>query len=138
MGSGVVYWYNKKQKSITLSSVEAEYIAVSMATCEAIWLQKLLGALFVQKIETTVIHYDNQSCIKLSKALIFHDSSKNIDIKYHFIRGCVQRKIVQLHNIPTDEQVADILMKALGKARLIFFIDKLGVRQNTFLAKREC
>ena len=61
-----------------------------MATCEAIWIQKLLVSLFGQKVETTVIHCDNQSCIKLFENPVFHDRSKHIDIKYHFIRDCVQ------------------------------------------------
>jgi hypothetical protein len=68
-----------------LSSVEAEYMATSMATCEAIWLQKLLVALFDQELEPTIIHYDNQSGIKPSENRIFHDRSKHIDIMYHFI-----------------------------------------------------
>ena len=79
---------------MALSSAEAEYIAASMVTCEAIWLQKLLVALFGQKVETTVIHYDNQSCIKLSKNPVFHDRSKHIDIRYHFIRDYVQWGVV--------------------------------------------
>ena len=90
LGSGVVSWFSRKQKFVALSSAEAEYIAASMATCEAIWLRKLLVASFGQKIESTVIHCDNQSCIKLSENLVFHDRSKHIDIKYHFIRDCVQ------------------------------------------------
>jgi len=138
LGSGVVSWFSRMQKSVALSSAEAEYIAASMATCEAIWLRKLLVALFGQKVETTVIHCDNQSCIKLSENPVFHDRSKHIDIRYHFIRDCVQRGIVQLQYIPTDEQVAEILTKALGKAKFIFFKDKMGVLQNSFLAKREC
>ncbi|KAH9292825.1 hypothetical protein KI387_042000, partial [Taxus chinensis] len=137
LGSGVVSWFSRKQKSVALSSSEAEYIAASMATCEAIWLRKLLVALFGQKVETTVIHCDNQSCIKLSENPVFHDRSKHIDIRYHFIRDCVQRGIVQLQYIPTEEQVADILTKALGKEKFIFFRDKMGVVQNNFLAKRE-
>ena len=67
---------------------------MSMATCEAIWLHKLLVALFGQKVETIVIHCDNQSCIKISENPVFHDKSKHIDIKYHFIRDCVQREKV--------------------------------------------
>lgn len=66
MGSRVVSWYSRKQKSMALSFAEAEYIVASMATCEIIWLRKLLVALFGQRIEMTVIHYDNQSCIRLS------------------------------------------------------------------------
>ena len=103
LGSGVVSWFSRKQKSVALSLAEAEYIAASMATCEAIWLRKLLVASFGQKIESTVIHCDNQSCIKLSENSVFHDRSKHIDIKYHFIRDCVQQGIVQLQYIPTDE-----------------------------------
>lgn len=52
-----------------------------MVTCEAIWLQKLLVALFGQKMESTIIHCDKQSCIKLSDIPIFHDWSKHTDIK---------------------------------------------------------
>lgn len=61
-----------------------------------IWLHKLLVALFGQRVETTVIHYNNHSCIRLAKNHVFHDRSKHIDIRYHFNRDCVQRGIVQL------------------------------------------
>lgn len=90
MGSGVVSWYNRKHKFVALSSVEVEYMAASMVACVAIWIHKLSVALFDQVLETTVIHCDNQSCIKLSENLVFHDQSKQIDIRYHFIRDCVQ------------------------------------------------
>ena len=81
---------------MALSSVEAKYVATNMATCEAISLRKLLIALFSQKVETTMIHCDNQSCIKLSENPVFHDRFKHIDIRYHFIKDCVQRGVVQL------------------------------------------
>ena len=66
---------------MALSSVEAEYMATSQASCEALWLHKLMVDL-----SPTVILCDNQSCIKLSKNLVFHDRLKHIDIRYHFIR----------------------------------------------------
>ncbi|XP_059067515.1 secreted RxLR effector protein 161-like [Cryptomeria japonica] len=59
LGLGAVSWYNRKQKSIALSFVEAEYMAASMATCETIWLQKLLAGLFDMKLDPTVIYCDN-------------------------------------------------------------------------------
>lgn len=90
LGSGVVSWFNKKKNYMALTLVEVKYIAASMATCESLWLWKLLVALFGQKVETIVIHCDNQSCIKLSKNLVFHDRYKYIDIRYHFIKDCVQ------------------------------------------------
>lgn len=119
---------------MALNSVDAEYIATSMATHEAISLWKLSVALFGQRIETSMIRCDNKTCIRLSE----NHRSKHVDIRYHFIKNHVQHKIVQRKYIPIDEQVADILMKALGKVRFIFFRNKLGVTQNTFLAKREC
>jgi hypothetical protein len=136
LGSGVVSWFNRKQKSVALSLQKQN--TWKQAACEAIWLQKLLVALFDQELEPTIIHCDNQSGIKLSENPVFHDRSKHIDIRYHFIRDCVQRGAVQLQYVPTDEQVADILTKALMKGKFVYFRDKMGIVENTFLVKREC
>ena len=89
-------WCNKKQKSVALSSADTEYIAASTASCEVIWLWKLLVNLLKEKMEATNILCDNQSYIKLSENHVFHDRSKHIDIECHFIRDCVQRGTVQL------------------------------------------
>ena len=88
---------------MALSSVEAKYMAASLAACKALWLRKLLLGLFRQELESTVIHCDNQSCIKLSENPMFHDRSKHIDIRYHFVRDCVQREAVRLDYIQTNE-----------------------------------
>jgi len=74
---------------VALSSVEAKYIAASTATCEAMWLKKFLVSLFRKRVEVTKVYDDNQSFIKLSENTIFHDESKHIDIRCHFIRDCV-------------------------------------------------
>ena len=89
IGSRVVSWFSKKQKSIALSQAEAEY----MATCEGMWLRKLLAGLFKWEQEPTIVHCDNQSGIRLSKNPVFHDRSKHIDIRYHFLRDCVQSNV---------------------------------------------
>eukprot|EP00253_Pinus_taeda_P036006 PITA_36006 len=83
LGSTAVSWYNMKQSSVALSLVEAEYMAASQETCEAIWMWKILVQLFDQRMDPTVIYCDNQSCIKLSENLVFHNRSKHIDIWYH-------------------------------------------------------
>jgi hypothetical protein len=85
-----------------------------------------------------VIYCDNQSCVKLSENPVFHDRSKHIEIIYHFIRDRVQKGVVKLQYISTDEQIADILTKPLVKGKFVYFRDKLGVVENTSLAKREC
>ena len=87
-----VSWYSRKQRSMALSSAEAEYMAASQAACEAIWMRKILVGLFGSHLDPKMIHCDNQSCIKLSVNPMFHDISKHIDIQYHHIRDCVQRR----------------------------------------------
>ena len=111
-------------------------MAANQASCEALWLRKLLVDLLDQELRPTLIYCGNQSCIQLSENLVFHDWSKHIEIRYHFIRDYVQRGAVTLQYISIDEQVANILMKSLGRGKFVFFRDKLGV--NTFLGKREC
>lgn len=79
---------------MALSTKEVEYIVASVASREAMWLQKLLDGLFDQMLEMTMIYYDNQSCVKHLDNLVFHDNLKHIEINYHFIRELVQRGVV--------------------------------------------
>jgi len=106
--------------------------------CQSIWIHKLLRVLFDQELEPTVIYCDNHSSIKLLENVVFHDSSKNIEIKYHFISDRIQKGVVKLQSISIDEKVKDILTKHLEKRKFVFFSDRLEVVQNTFLTKREC
>ena len=69
---------------------------------------------------------------------MFHDRSKHIDIRYHFIKDYVQKGVVKLEYISTDEQVANVLTKSLLRGKHVHFKDKMGVVRNTFLGKREC
>ena len=89
MGSGVISWFSRKQSCVALNTIEAEYVAAYSASCEAVWLQKLLSNLFDLELKATCIFCDNQSCVKLSKNPVFHDKSTNIEIKYHYIKDTV-------------------------------------------------
>ena len=138
IGSMSVSWYNRKQRFVALSSAEAKYMAASQAACEAIWMRKTLVDLFGSHLDPKVIHCDNQSCIKLSINPVFHDRSKNIDIRYHHIRDCVQWKIMLLQYIPTEDQDADILMKALTRRKFEYHRGRIRVKDNPYLVEREC
>eukprot|EP00253_Pinus_taeda_P002936 PITA_02936 len=85
-----------------------------------------------RNMEATRIMCDNQICIKLSENLVFHDRSKHIDIRCHFVRDYVQRGVVQLSYTPIGEQVADILTKAFGKSKFDYFKEKMGMVNNPF------
>eukprot|EP00253_Pinus_taeda_P003219 PITA_03219 len=78
------------------------------------------------------------SCIKLSANPVFHDRSKHIDIKYHHIRDCVQRRIMLLSYIPTEDQDADILTKDLTRSKFEYHRGRIGVADNPYLVEREC
>eukprot|EP00253_Pinus_taeda_P019383 PITA_19383 len=96
LGSAKVSWYSRKQRSVALSTAEAEYMVASQAACEAIWIREILVGLFDQRMDPTVIYCDNQSCIKLYENLVFHDRSKHIEIRYHHLRDYVAKRIMFL------------------------------------------
>jgi hypothetical protein len=96
LGSTMISWSNRKQGSIAQSTAEAEYIAASVSSREAIWLKNLLSDLFSAELEPTVIHCDNQSCIKLYENLVFHDRSKHIEMRYHYVRDMVHKSILNI------------------------------------------
>jgi hypothetical protein len=68
-----------------LSSTKEEYITTSVASCEALWLQKFLVGLFDLELDPTLIYFDNQICVNISENIVFHDKSNHIDIKHHYI-----------------------------------------------------
>ena len=112
---------------MALSTTEVEYVATFSASCEAVWLRKLLSDLFDLWLDATCIYYDNQSCVKFSKNLVFHEKSKNIKIKYHYIRDMVQRGEIKLQYVMTDKHIADVLTKPLARVKFKYFKKKLGV-----------
>jgi hypothetical protein len=134
----MISWSSRKHGSIAQSTTEAEYIVANDAGKEAVWLIKLLSGLFGDKLETTVVHCDNQSCIKLIENLVVDDMSKHIDMKYHYIRDLVQRKTIKLQYIATSEHVADILTKPFPLRQFVQLGGKLGVAKNDSLVEREC
>ena len=81
----MISWFSRKQTGISLSTEEAEYIATCSTCSKAVWLQKTLARLFNAEIDATDILSDNQSCIKMIENPVFHDNTKNIEIRYQFI-----------------------------------------------------
>lgn len=112
--SNVVSWSSKKQKSVSLSSAEAEYVAATEATCEAVWLRRLLVDLHQTQKDPTVIYCDNMSAIAMTKNPVFHARSKHIELRHHFIRDFVSKGEIVLKFVSTDQQPADFLTKAVS------------------------
>jgi hypothetical protein len=127
LGKSVITWQSQKQKVVALSSCEAEYIASATASCQGVWLSRLLAEPRGKNADTITLKIDNQSAIQLSKNLVFHDRSKHIDVKYHYIRECVEEGRVDVEPVDTKFQLADILTKALGRDQFVQLRSKLDL-----------
>lgn len=127
LGSSPVTWFSQKQKVVAQSSCEAEYIAAATAACQGLWLSRLLAQLKFSEPEEVTIKVDNQSAISLCKNPVHHDRSKHIDIRYHFIRDCVEEGKIKVEHVRTGEQLADILTKSLGRIKFLEMREKIGL-----------
>lgn len=121
---------------VARSTIEAEYIALSTASNQAIWLQKLLGDLsFIQK-NPTKMFCDNKSAISIAENPVQHKRTKHIKVKFHAIRVAVNEFEIKVLDCPTEEQLVDLMTKALPKARLESLKTNLGMTQEHL--KEEC
>jgi hypothetical protein len=118
---------SQKQKVVALSSCEAEYIAATTAACQGVWLGRLLGDLLGKKDGIATIFVDNKSAIQLCKNPVFHDRSKHIETRFHFIRECVDDGKINVEYIGTEDQLADILTKALGRIQFQNLRERIGI-----------
>ena len=123
----MISWFSRKKTSIALSMAKDEYIASCLECSEAVWIRKMLAGLFDAEIDATDILCDHQSCIKMTKNLVFHDKTKHIDIRYHFIRDMVQKGAVKLKYVPTEEHVADVLTNPLAHVKFEYFQENIGL-----------
>lgn len=128
LGNNLITWQSQKQKVVALSSCEAEYMAGTTVACQGIWLARLIAELRGKKTNAASLKIDNQSAIALSHNPVFHDRSKHIDVRYHFIRECVEDGRVRIDSIGTEEQLADIATKALARERFCELRSRIGVR----------
>ena len=118
LGHGPVYWKSGRQPIVTLSTTEAEYVAMTQAAKEAVFLKRLVAEVLHKEQGPIVIHEDNQPSIDLLKRPPGTDSrTKHIDVRYHFIRQEVERGIIAVVKIGTDLQAADGLTKPLDKIK---------------------
>jgi len=114
---GAITWKSRKQTIIALSSMEAEYVALSEAGHKASWLRNLYTELRFTQEHPTQIYSDNEGSIVLTHNPQFHQHSKHITIHHHWVQDLVNNKILDIHNCHDPEQTADVLMKALPKPK---------------------
>ncbi|GJU42847.1 retrovirus-related pol polyprotein from transposon TNT 1-94 [Tanacetum coccineum] len=130
LGKRLVSWSSKRQKSVVISSTEAEYIALSGCCAQVLWMRSQLidYDLGFNKIP---MYYDNKSAIALCYNNVQHSRSKHFDIRFHFIKEKVENGVVDLYFVNTEYQLVAIFTKALGRERIEFLVNKLGMRSFT-------
>ena len=119
LSGAAISWKSKKQASVALSTMEAEYTALSEVSREIIYMKRLLTHMgFYDLVKTPIsVYCDNQSAIKLSKDAVFHKRSKHIDISFHFTRELVENNEIVVEYLETHCMPADILTKSLVKCK---------------------
>lgn len=111
LNSGAISWSSKKQQIVTLLTIEAEFVVAASSSCEALWLRNMLEILGDEQKGPTIIYCDNKSTIKLCKNLVMHGRSKDIDVRFHFLRNFCKEEKIMLRYCKSKEQVTDILAK---------------------------
>ena len=131
-GNAPVIWGSKKQKIVTLSTTEAEFVAACEATKEIIWARRLMSELTKINAQVPKLKIDNQSAIRLIKNPDVHQRSKHIDIKFYFIREKYQNNEMKLEYVSSDDQEADIFtkFKSLGKQKFQRLRNLMNVKET--------
>lgn len=128
LGTSTIAWCSQKQKTVALSSTEAEYVAVSLAARELLWLRQLLFDMGGALSGPTTILEDNQGCIKMVESNRLSSRTKHIDISHHFLRDLQEEKVINMIYCPTEQMTADLLTKPLTRERHYYFKAKLGIQ----------
>ena len=127
LAKGPITWKSKLQTIIAQSTTEAEYIAINIAAKEAVYIRALLEELGLYKQNKLPLYTDNNGALLLANNPIFHERTKHIAVKYHYIRDLINKGILDLIYIPTKEQKADGLTKPLDKIKFREFIKMLNL-----------
>ena len=101
LGNNLISWLSKKQNCISLSPVEAEYIATGSACTQLIWMKNMLHEYGITQ-DIMTLYYDNMSAINISKNLVQHSRIKHIDIRHHFIRELIEDKIITTEHVRSN------------------------------------
>ncbi|KAI9038472.1 Ty1/Copia family ribonuclease HI [Aspergillus affinis] len=127
LAQGPISWISKLQSTVSLSTCEAEYTAISIAGREALWLASMLESMEFGGVRPMKIFTDSEPALKLANNAQKHSRSKHIDIRVHWIRDAIQKGDIELQYISTDEMIADALTKALLKVKFDQHAKAMGV-----------
>jgi hypothetical protein len=131
LNNGVIFWSSKKQSCISLSTMEAEFVAFSAVVQETVWLKRFSNHLdFCEnKTDPVLVHSDSQTAITYTKDPKYHSKTKHIDTKYNFVRDMMAKKQVCMQYISTHKRVADPFTKAIPRDMFVGHVKSLGLHR---------
>ncbi|WKA10931.1 hypothetical protein VitviT2T_028474 [Vitis vinifera] len=132
VGGNLVTWKSKKQNVVARSSAKAEFRGMALGLCEALWLRLLLQDLGYLSRQPIRLFCDNKAACDIAHNLVQHDRTKHVDVDRFFIKEKLDDKIVELPKIRSEDQLADILTKAVSSQVFSKFLDKLGISRKSF------
>lgn len=121
-----VSWRSFLQSVVVLSTTEAEYMAMTEAVKEAIWLRGIISDFGLIQGSVT-INCDSQSALHLAKHMVFHERCKHIDVRHHFVRDIVNKGLVKVIKVSTEDNAADMLTKTLPVAKFKYYLQLVNV-----------
>lgn len=124
-----ISWKPTLQSVVALSSTQAEYVALTEGIKEALWLKGMVDELGIAQ-DSITLYCDHQSAIHLSKHQVYHERSKHIDVKLHFIRDIIDSKKVHIKKIASEENPADAFTKSLPTRKFKLCLDLIGLCDN--------
>nr|GEU41097.1 retrovirus-related Pol polyprotein from transposon TNT 1-94 [Tanacetum cinerariifolium] len=127
LGEKLVSWSSKKQDCTTLSIVEAEYVSLSACCAQVLWMRTQLTD-YGFHFNKILIYCDSKSAIAISCNPVQHSRTKQIAVRYHFIKEHIEKGTIELYFVKTDYQLADIFTKALPTDRFNYLVRRLGMR----------
>lgn len=123
---------------MALSSAEAEFRGIAKGVMEVLWLRKLLSDLGVKVSPTAKLMCDNKTPINISENLVQHDRTKHIEVDRHFIKEKIEDKVIELPFVPSEDQLADILTKAVAGRAFDDTLVKLDIVDSSAQLEGEC
>ncbi|KAD7117271.1 hypothetical protein E3N88_04539 [Mikania micrantha] len=127
LGSNLISWFARKQKTVSRSSIESEYKALADTVSELTWLQTLLQELRVPMSSIPTFWCDNLGATYLSANPVFHARTKHVEVDFHFVREKVAQGKLSVQFISTNDQIADVFTKPLSSQRFLSMRSKLQV-----------
>jgi transposase InsO family protein/predicted aspartyl protease len=138
MNGGAISWSCRKQSMVTMSSAEAEYVALTETTKEVVWIKRVAQQFGFDSQKSTKIRTDSQSAIAMVGNHNFSSRTKHIDVRFHYIREQKEKKTIELVYCPTETNIADLMTKPLGGVRTKMLRELAGLNRDELTVEEEC